>query len=149
MVKRFIAHPPGTQDADTYRQFVELQQYVQDLEDRIKPQAAIATVEPLVLTDAYQDVPLSAPLGSTDPGVYQLRVDVVTEGSTGNAEIQFQWVLGQTLYPSGVSSIGSQKLAVGSTVFATVSSGIKLQARGISAQILSGVKSASRVGAAP
>ena len=31
----FIAHPPGTQDPDTYRQFVELQSYINELERRV------------------------------------------------------------------------------------------------------------------
>lgn len=36
MAKRFIAHPPGTQDTDTYRQFVDLQTVLADLEDRLE-----------------------------------------------------------------------------------------------------------------
>lgn len=28
----FVAHPPGTQNKDTYRQFVELQRYLQNLD---------------------------------------------------------------------------------------------------------------------
>jgi hypothetical protein len=36
MSDRFIAHPPGAQNTDTYRQFVELQRVIEQLRQRVE-----------------------------------------------------------------------------------------------------------------
>jgi len=149
----FIAHPPGTQDPDTYRQFQELQTVLTRLEERIAPVYGSDTVEPLVLTDAWQPLVLTNGTGNlpSDPAAYYVALRLGVTGSTANAFIQMRLISGGITIEGSEVTIGNNDLeSVTLTAPMTLEAGeLIIEARGGSTEILSGRFSLHRIGAGP
>ena len=149
----FIAHPPGTQDPDTYRQFQELQTVLTRLEQRIAPVYGSDTVDPLVLTDAWQPLVLTSGPGNlpSDPAAYYVALRLGVTGTTANAFIQMRLISGGTVITGSEVTIGNNSLeSVTLTAPMTLEAGeLIIEARGDSCSILSGRFSLHRIGAGP
>ena len=157
MAERFIAHPPGEQPVDTYRQFVELQRYLEQLEDRIAPlYGGAPVVAPVVLTDAYQTLTLQASVRGvpTEEAIYFCLLRLSVSGSTANAFLQIRLTGGLdlgTVIEGAEVDIGNNSLEIATlaATFPITAGGIIIEVRGQDCTILSGSFDAHRVGAGP
>jgi len=154
MVARFIASPPADQNTETYRQFQRLQGYLANLETRLAPLFGRATVNPLVLTDAWQPLTLVQPAERaipTEQAAYFVSMRLQITGSTANA-------LAQLRISSGGESVTGDEVSIGNntlesvTITASLFLGqgeVLLEARGITCEILAGRFDIHRIGAGP
>jgi len=150
MSDRFIAHNPGTQDADTYRQFVELQRYLEQLEDRLIPSKGNVTYGTLVLDASWRLVPVLTAKLPPEPGVYASNVHMLVEGTSGTADVRFRWLSDTTPVSTGnVIDVSNNTLAISDTIYVNGSTDLRLQAKGNNASIVSGSVKLHRIGAAP
>ena len=149
----FIAHPPGTQDPDTYRQFQELQTVLTRLEERLAPLYGSDTVEPLVLTNTWQPLVLTSGPGNlpSDPAAYYVALRLGVTGNNATAWIQLRLISGGVTIEGSVVTIGNNALeSVTLTAPMTLSAGeLVIEAQGENSEILSGRFSLHRIGAGP
>lgn len=91
MSDRFIASPPADQSATTYRQFVELQRYLEQLETRIAPETISGRliIDPITDPVVWQPVALD-PDPVLGPGTWQVSSSVEITGVGGAGFIQFR-----------------------------------------------------------
>jgi hypothetical protein len=131
----FVAHPPGSQDRDTYRQFVELHNYVSALEERLRPVTETVTYSDMVLTDAWASAVLVSGVVPQDPGVYSAILTATATGSTANAEVQSRLVYPSTIIEQPVQVIGNNIITIIDVFYAAQAPSADLQFRGISASL--------------
>ena len=156
-VTPFIAHPPGDQNADTYRQFVELQRYIGRLEERIAPlYGGAPIVAPIVLTDAYQTVELQPSERGlpTLEAIYFCLLRLSASGTTANAFLQIRLTGGLdlgTVIEGSIVDIGNNSLEIATlaATFPIFAGGIIIELRGQDCTVLSGAFDVHRVGAGP
>jgi hypothetical protein len=151
---KFTAYPPGTQDAQTFRQFQELQQYLDALEDALKPIFGGGDVDPVPVLDPVIWTELVL-LSSTVPqisGVYwaSLRLGMVGSNPTSQAQIRLTYIDWNGIpqeFIGGLVTIGINDL-VSVTWSGSVALGHSLQlwVRGTQVEVLEGRFNVSRQG---
>lgn len=149
MAERFIAHPPGEQTPDTYRQFVELQRYIERLEERLRPSVALEGVQPLTLTDAWQPLVFGGGvIALSGAGVYVVHLSTLIRGTAGISEFQFRFSTQAGQVTGDIVALGNEFINRTSTVYIESKGGLEIAARGINASIQSGSVAINRVGIA-
>lgn len=154
MTEQFIAHPPGDQSTDTYRQFTELQNYLERLEERLSPLYGAANVQPLVVVDAWQPLSFVEPVIRPIPtknGVYFASVRLSMTGSTANATVQLRVTAGDEQVTGNIVTVGNNDL-ISVTLTGTFylgSGAVLLEARGEQSEVLGGYFNIHRVGSGP
>ena len=84
MAYRFIAHPPGNQDADTFRQFQQVQRALEDLESRIIDNLILGFLIPNYTFSAHGTMFNTAPVIGPDIGTGWSRVTAFDTISSAN-----------------------------------------------------------------
>ena len=150
--QRFIASAPGSQNDATFRQFRDLQLYLERLEDRLKPVVSNASYGSLVLQDlVWQPIPITDASLSQDPGWYTVTVSLFVTGTNANAEAQVRFVTADNtiIHVGEILSVGNMSTQVTNTFAIPQGVGLTLEARGISCTIERGTADAVRIGIAP
>ena len=150
--QRFIASAPGSQNEATFRQFRDLQLYLERLEDRLKPVTSDATYGSLVLQDVvWQAVPVIDSNLSQEPGLYTAVFSMFLTGTNANAEAQFRIVdASSTVLVTGdIIPVGNRSTQFTFTLTIPQGANLALEARGIACTIESGTLDAWRIGVAP
>ena len=147
MSSRFIASAPGDQLQATYRQFVELQRALEDMERRIAPELVVGRYNDIILTDAWQAMTTSSLEGNYTEGLFNCAISGRADGSNANAEFQFRVTSGTNSATGDVVLVGNNVL--GFTVFIPIEAGgdaAVLEARGLSCTLIGVTLNATRFG---
>ncbi len=148
MVARFIASPPADQNAETYRQFLDLQSYLRQLEERITPIVDRRSVDaPWVVPSDWTPVPLVGGPITVPLGIYFWMVYGVVEGSTGAAVVDFRVTFTDGTIEDGPTiQVGQQTEPFQWVLYTIPGAGVTLEAQGTNVTILDGDRLTHRVG---
>jgi hypothetical protein len=151
---KFTAYPPGSQNDQTYRQFQELQQYLDALEIALKPLFGGADVEPTGLLDPVIWTQLTV-TDSTIPnqvGVYwgSLRLSLTGTNPNSTAQLRVTWEDEQGNESEQIGNlvtIGNNDLiSITWSGVIAVGLNIKLYVRGTNCSVLGGRFNIARMG---
>jgi hypothetical protein len=89
MVTRFIAHAPGKQDPDVYRQFVQIQQRLTAIENKISTPVNVETIPaPVLVTELNSPVTVVTLFAQRlPPGWYQATVNFRSRYDQSNDQL--------------------------------------------------------------
>ncbi len=142
MVERFIASNPGKQEPETFRQFTELQQYLQNFEERMSDVFGLVLIEDATLGDWAPLVPVP-PVPVFPRGTYAIFLSAIANGTNANAVAQFR--AGD--FVTREYSIGNNRFMIQGTLVALENLEFTLEARGVSCALENVSATAIRIGA--